>query len=363
MYNNGGFIQIKPEFFLKGMYIDSDVFYIQNNKPVLFCKQSVITDERLFKLKAIAETEAPIFVSKISYGKLMEQYERIIKSSERQEESFRNAKKEFSKMFDSLKQNGEIEMEEAVKLVQTVNETVEQAEVSFVIHWISYMRDADEYLYTHGVNVGILNGMMAKWLELSKEDEQRLILIGLLHDVGKTLIEDEIINKPARLTDEEFAEIKKHSMHSYELLKNSGITDELVLNAVRGHHEKGNGTGYPDGLSLDEIPLFARITSISDIYDAMVAKRVYKEANSPFQVLDEFYRNKFSDLDIRLVDLFLDKMENELVGKDVILSNGKIARIVYLEKTNFAYPIVQCDNNVIVTSEELKCVTLSSNLG
>ena len=262
-----------------------------------------------------------------------------------------------------MKQNGEIEMKEAVKLVQTVNETVEQAELSFLIHWISYMRDSDEYLYTHGVNVGILNGMMARWLELSDEDEQRLILVGLLHDVGKTLIKDEIINKAEKLTKEEYDEVKKHSIHSYELLKKSGITDELVLSGVRGHHEKGNGSGYPDGLKLKEIPLFARITSISDIYDAMVAKRVYKEAHSPFEVLDEFYRNKYSDLDIRLVDLFLDKMATELIGKDAVLSNGKIARIVYLEKTNFAYPIVQCEDKVIVTSDDLKCVTLFSDLG
>lgn len=357
------FVQIKSEYFLKGMYVDSDVFYIQDNRPVLFCKQTVITEDKIGKLRAIAEVGAPIFVSKESYERLIRQYRHLKWVGEEQAKKYREAKDKLDGILEATRQNGKIDVDDTVKLADAVNTSVNDVELSFIIRWISYMREADEYLCTHSVNVGILNGLMGKWMGLSGEEEKKLVLTGLLHDIGKTKISEEILNKPGSLSDREFEEIKKHPVYSWEILKASGITDENILNGARGHHEKSNGSGYPDGLGLERTGLYARITAISDIYDAMVAKRVYKEASTPFEVLDEFYRDKFSNLDIRLVDIFLNRMAGELSGREVILSDGRIGKIVYIEKTDFAHPVVQCQEEIINTNQELRCVSLCTDIG
>lgn len=356
------FVKIEPEYFLKGMYVDTDVFYIQENRPVLFCKQTVITDDKIARLQKIADNNAPIFLSKQGYERLMEQYRRFHNHSLEHAKTYNKVKAEFAKLYEAGRGRGQIEMNDAERLADLVNGSMDSVEFSFILQWISYMRGADEYLYTHSVNVAILNGLMGKWLGMPVEESKNLVMTGLLHDIGKIRIDEEVLNKPGRLTEDEFESIKQHPLHSYRILKESGVTDENILRGVRGHHEKGNGGGYPDGLILEDISYYAKITAISDIYDAMVAKRIYKEAKTPFEVLDEFYRDKFSNLDIRLVDIFLDKMATEMTGRDVVISDGRIAHIVFVEKSNFAYPIVQYRDEVIHTSRELRCVSLCSQI-
>jgi HD-GYP domain-containing protein (c-di-GMP phosphodiesterase class II) len=128
------------------------------------------------------------------------------------------------------------------------------------------------------------------------------------------------------------------------------------------HHEKLNGTGYPNGIKLDQLSLFARVTAVSDVYDAMVAKRPYKDRNSPFKILAEFALHKFSHLDISIVNIFLEKMPAALAGKNVLLSDGRIAKIVYINPHNFTYPIVEIEGNLISTSPDLECVSMENFL-
>lgn len=352
------FKKIAPEYFLQGMYVDTDVFYIQENRPVLFCKQEIITEDKINRLRRVVEQGASVYISAQGYERMMDQYQWFCDRNHANAELYQKARKELVKLYEAGKLTGKVEMEAAGKLADMIHESIDSKDFAFILQWISYMRGEDEYLYTHSVNVALLNGLMGKWLGMSHSEEKNIVLTGLLHDIGKTLIEEEVINKPGGLTQEEFEVVKQHPLFSWSMVKESGVSDENILRGVRGHHEKGNGNGYPDGLHLEEIPFFARITAISDIYDAMVAKRIYKDAKTPFEVLDEFYRNKFSDLDIRLVDVFLDKMVNEMTGRKVVLSDGRVAKIVFMEKNNFAYPVVQCEEGIIYTSEKLCCKSL-----
>lgn len=355
--------RIEPKYFLKGMYIDSDIYYMRSSQPVLLCNRTVITEGKLNRLKDISGKGADIYISEESYGNLMEQYKYFSGAGQENVRKFERVRTAFANVCGDSLMKDKIELKETAKLVTALHDSLNTVDLSFILQWTSYMRSVNEYLHTHSVNVSILNGMIGRWLGLGREDEKKLVMTGLVHDIGKVRIPEEILEKPGRLTEEEFGQIKKHPVYSYEILKNSGMEDEIILGGVRSHHEKGNGSGYPDGLFLGNIPYFAKITSIADIYDAMVAERVYKSAKTPFQVLDNFYRNKFSDLDFGLVDIFLNKMANELLGKDVVLSNGRLGKIIFVEKANFAYPIVQCGREVITTSKKLECVSLCSEIG
>ncbi|MCL1822775.1 MAG: HD domain-containing protein [Oscillospiraceae bacterium] len=199
---------------------------------------------------------------------------------------------------------------------------------------------------------------MAKWLKFDKIKHDELVKVGLLHDIGKLKVPPEILNKPARLTKEEFAEIKKHPYHSFDMMVKSGYKEKNVLLGILQHHEKLNGTGYPCAISSVEITEFARITSIADIYDAMVARRVYKEAHSPFEILENFSKEGYSQLDINYVKLFIDCMAEELRGKTVVLSDGSIAVVKMVNVRNLMYPMVEVGGEIITTSPELHCVSM-----
>ena len=119
-----------------------------------------------------------------------------------------------------------------------------------------------------------------------------------------------------------------------------------------------NGNGYPAHLVADNIPFFARITSISDVYDAMVSQRCYKKANSPFKILSALADQKFSDLDMKLVEIFTRMMPFELIGKTVLMSDGSVATVRHVDPDDMEYPFVQMSTQIFKTSEEISCVSM-----
>ena len=171
----------------------------------------------------------------------------------------------------------------------------------------SYMKiiEYDYYTHTHSLNVSIYTLCLGAWLKL---DEDKLKVLGraaLLHDLGKSHIDPNIVNKPAKLTDKEFQAMKEHPVFGYESAKRIGIEDEVLLDAIRHHHEKLDGEGYPDGLQGDEISFFARIIGVCDVFDALTTKRAYKEGMTSFDALILMKQEMSTHLDMRIVDAFI----------------------------------------------------------
>lgn len=267
-----------------------------------------------------------------------------------------------SALIDTVEQTNRVPVQLTDNIARTVDDRLKATEVSTLIQCINSLRKMDDYLYAHSTNVAMLNGLIGRWMKLTEDQIHALIRTGLLHDLGKLRVPAEIMDKPGRLTPEEFEVVKKHPADSCEIMTESGETDEDILKGVRGHHERMNGTGYPDGLLGDEISLFARITAISDVYDAMVAERPYRDRTSPFEILSEFATSRFSNLDMRIIDIFLKNMPGELTGKRVVLSDGRIAKVVYVSQTNFAYPIVKVGGKLISTDATLRCVAMDNSI-
>ena len=208
-----------------------------------------------------------------------------------------------------------------------------------MIGCINLFKAADSYTYTHSINVALLSTLIGKWLKLGNQAIDNLMLAGLFHDIGKMRIDKSILNKPDKLTDAEFEEIKKHPVYSYEMLGDR--FDDAIRDAVRHHHEKLDGSGYPDGLKGNQISLYARITALSDIYDAMISERSYKGAVLPFQVFDMFYREEFQGLDRKLVMLFLKHIRKHFVYSRVIMSDGTVAYIRYIPVNDAVHPLME----------------------
>lgn len=208
-----------------------------------------------------------------------------------------------------------------------------------VLHSLQVVRSVDNYTYTHSVNVGVLAGLIGKWTGYA--DTPSLVLAGLLHDVGKTQIPLEILNKPSSLTQSEYAVMRKHSALGYEItLENHEISDE-VKSGILYHHERMDGTGYPHGLKGEQLPYVPKVLAVADIFDAMTSKRVYRNSLTPFEVLEEIFSEMFVKLDPSICYIFRQRIKDLLVGSTVLLNDGRMARIIFVAGEDHFRPVLQ----------------------
>ena len=192
---------------------------------------------------------------------------------------------------------------------------------------IGSLNVSDEYTFKHSVDVATISMVIARKYGLDERAVREVGVAGLLHDIGKIKIPSEILNKPSRLTDEEFELMKMHAKFGYDMLKEKGGFQEGILMGVLQHHEKLNGAGYPSGLKDADIHLYARIIAVADIYDSLVTRRSYKQSISKRDSI-EMIMAMTSELDIFVMQSFLDSVILYPVDSIVTLSNGEQAKVV-----------------------------------
>lgn len=211
------------------------------------------------------------------------------------------------------------------------------------------MKQIDDSTYAHSLNVSILCRLIGTWFNFSKEELDILTTAGLLHDIGKCQIPDDILLKPGKLTKQEYEFIKMHPEFGYNLLKKQDI-DERVKLAALNHHERYNGSGYPAGLSGDEISDYATIVSIADVYDAMTANRCYRQSLCPFEVIATFEAEGLNKYNPKYIYTFLERIVNSYLNSEVLLSNNQKGRIILINK-QLTRPVVQLENNDFIDLE------------
>ncbi|MBB6733502.1 HD-GYP domain-containing protein [Cohnella zeiphila] len=252
--------------------------------------------------------------------------------------SFEDAVAGFEQLFRQAMEEGQVNESD-------VNESFRPLMNNFreerdVVSLLLMLNNQDDYTYQHSVQVGMLCYYLAKWLGWSEAATQMAGKAGFLHDIGKCRIPGDILNKPGKLTDEEFAEIRNHPSYGYEILRASGFEDE-VAEAARQHHERTDGHGYPSGLSGSQIHPIAKVVAVADVYSAMISTRVYKEKKDQLSVLKELYRMGFQELDPLMVQTFVFHMLPNLIGKKVKLTNGESGTVVLNHPTDPFHPLVQ----------------------
>lgn len=266
-------------------------------------------------------------------------------------------------LFSRAAQTGEVDMEVIGNLAASgfLMELCDGAKAVTQIH--NMVRDGD-YLLHHSIHVAILAGLMGKWLRMPRSQRQKLIISGLVHDVGKLRISRDILDKAGRLTSTELKLVRRHAELGYEMLRYGQLQEENdILMGVLQHHERNDGSGYPQGCRAAEINPFARILAIADMYDAMAANRVYAKKKNPFEVfgvLSDDIMNKRLDTEYGV--LFIRKICHALNGSWLKLSNGKRAKIVYIDDSRMsALPIVQTPDEEFIDlnhAQGLKIIAL-----
>lgn len=202
------------------------------------------------------------------------------------------------------------------------------------------LRSFDDYTYHHSVNVAVFSVLVGKFMKLSQQELIYICQAGLLHDLGKSKIAEEILNKPDKLTDEEYTEMKKHAQYSFDMIANSFDVNAIVKQAVLCHHENENGSGYPNGREGSELSLLSKIIHVVDVYDALTSKRPYKEPYEPIKAIDYIKSGRNIQFNSDVIDALENVFPPYPVGVDVYLSDGRRALVIDHSK-NKIRPIIR----------------------
>ena len=222
-----------------------------------------------------------------------------------------------------------------------------------ILDMLQCIRNYNDVTYVHSMNVALLSNMIGRivYPGIRKSELDVLTLSGLLHDIGKMLIPDEIIGKKGRLTISEFNVVKTHVLHGNNILKNLNVDPRVAEVAMR-HHERCDGSGYPGGYKGNQIEPFAKIVAIADTYDAMTSDRVYRAAICPFDVIHMFEREGIEKYDTSFLLPFLEKAVQAYINAEVHLSTDKIGRVVMINRDELSRPVVQVGNDFYDLSED-----------
>jgi len=230
-------------------------------------------------------------------------------------------------------------------MTNTIDDMISQLyESTSETHYISLLKDYDDYTYQHSVDVGILSIMIGRSMNLDRKELFELGKAAFFHDTGKMFIPKEILHKPGRLTEDEFAQMRKHSIQGYEFVKNTLGLGEEVAKAVLYHHEKYDGSGYPFGLSGNQIPLHAQIISVADVYDALNSKRVYKEAMVASEGYEFVMANLGAHFNPEVGQIFLRAVAPFPAGSLVRLSDSRNAVVIKNNRNLMTRPIIRILN-------------------
>ncbi|MBO5352605.1 MAG: HD-GYP domain-containing protein [Lachnospiraceae bacterium] len=236
-------------------------------------------------------------------------------------------------------------VEPILALASTVKNTLH------LMNTLQLMREYDDTIYIHSLSVALIAHTIATQQNLPEDQIRTLMLTCAFHDIGKLQIPMEIISKPGKLTEEEYAVIKTHPRKSYDILTRAHFPQEVCAAALL-HHERCDGSGYPSGFKGERLPLFAKIIAIADVYDAMTARRSYRKEICSFDVIAEFEEGGYQKYDTTLLLPFLTGIAQSHINNQVRLSNSLIGTIVMLNQHKLSKPMVNVDGNFLDLSKE-----------
>jgi len=321
---------VDTPFMFQGFYIHDDSDITELKKHCLFvyvdANRERLSSDQLLTLKATADSvpclDAGLPVRKVHYNDTTDVEDELVYSKQ--------CHSQLTQMVDNIIADVEagktINIKETKSIVSNMVESVARNPDAFLL--LTKLRDTDTYTYHHAMDVSILSVVMGRHLGLSKKELQDLAIGTLLFDIGKMKLPPRLLNKPGRLTDEEFALVKKHVEYSVEIIQSIKGISQSALEIARYHHERHNGCGYPEGLHGTQIPVFARIAAIVDCYCAITRNRCYNRAISPHEAIKQMYEWGGIDFQMELVEQFIQCLGIYPTGSLVELTTGEVGVIL-----------------------------------
>jgi len=225
-------------------------------------------------------------------------------------------------MFQEVRMGNAVDVGGARRLVQDISESVSRNPSALIS--MARIKTVDDYTYMHSVAVCAMMVALGRQLGFDDAQTRSAGLAGLLHDLGKAVMPPLVLNKPSKLTEAEFGVMKSHPVEGYEMLLKGGTTDTGALDVCLHHHEKMDGSGYPDGLKGDEISLLAKMGAVCDVYDAITSNRPYKTGWDPAESLRKMAEWTKGHFDPAIFQAFVKSIGIYPVGSLVLMKSGRI---------------------------------------
>ncbi len=307
----------------KGMTLTQWHIKILKNHQINYIKvDDPVVEPLSVQIKEVLKSKEDI--SSLYYENVMEVKKLFHEAISREVPNLQSFMKPFTPLLESIVQGNEIFLE------------------------LHHIKGHDEYTYRHSVNVGLLSATIGKILKMNKQETLMLGQIGFLHDIGKMKVSQQILNKQAPLSEEEYEQVKMHTVYGKDILAEIAPGNKAVQIGALYHHERQDGSGYPYGLKGEDIPFLAQIIAVADAYDAISSDRVYRSKYSPFEALDELltevYKGKLSG---KIVFPFIDHILQGYIGKNVVLNDGIRGQIIHLHLEEVQRPLVKADGRFI----------------
>lgn len=342
-----------------GMIVAQDIYGLQDY--LIIPAHSELTNHSITRLKFYAIQSIVIEINEegnpetMDYGDGMSntytEYIRKTPEFSRFEAAFDATTEDLKKHLKIL--NGKLTKPlDSASLLNDINELLSSSRNgTHVVHLLQGLKNSDDVTYKHSICTAVLCNVIGRWLKYSEKDLETLTLSGLLHDIGKIMIPSAILHKPGPLSAAEYEIVKKHPQDGYELVQNQGLNPHIA-NSILMHHERMDGSGYPQGLKGNQIDEFSQIVAIADVYIAMINPRVYRRANCPFDAMSVFEQDGLQKFSPKILLTFLEGMAGTYMNSTVRLSDDRVGEIVMIDSTHITHPVVKVGSTFVDLNKE-----------
>jgi HD-GYP domain-containing protein (c-di-GMP phosphodiesterase class II) len=326
-----------------GKVISEDIF-ASTQYPIIF-KNTIISHEHLQVFFAFNISRVPVYKDGKEAQLEIKETELVvpIEAIPTFKMIYNNSIEQFKKEFKNWEAGGKVDIAKVRKIILPLLEMVlEDRTIIFDLNEYSNPKD---YLYHHCVATALISSVIAQKLGYDKGITIQVAIGGLLADCGMAKVHPRIRDKKTNLTEQEFAEIYKHPIYSYSMVKDLTILKDIMKVAIFQHHERLNGSGYPKGEKIANISTFAQIIAVADVFHAMTCERVYRTKQSSFKVIEMINESEFGKFDIKVVRALIDIVADLPIGTIVELSNLEQGEVMFINKFAPTRPLIKLSHS------------------